>query len=169
MQVAARAAALAGANNLGPSLPDVPNGLAPGGLQVLPGVPANLAAPPPGENAGLWTGATLPTQASAAGRTVVTVKQEVAQAVLNWKTLNVGKQTTLKFDQSAGGTSKSQWIAFNKITDPSGSPTQILGNIEADGQLFPKSVIGTGCHFVEEVDVVGDAAASRLRRCSPCG
>ncbi len=143
MQAAARAAALAGPNNLGPDpnrpgqlLPNVPNGLAPGGLQVLPGVPANLATPQAGENAALWTGAELPVQSAVNGRTLVTVKQNVAQAVLNWQTLNVGKQTTLKFDQSAGKANKSQWIAFNKITDPSGSPTQILGNLEADGQVY---------------------------------
>ena len=143
MQAAARAAAIAGPNHLGPDpnhpgqlLPNVPNGLAPGGLQVAPGVPANLAAPQVGENAALWTGAALPTQSTAAGRTVVTVKQHAAQAILNWKTLNVGKETTLKFDQSAGGANKSQWIAFNKISDPSGSPTQILGRIEGDGQAY---------------------------------
>lgn len=143
MQAAARAAALAGPNHLGPDpnhpgqlLPNVPNGLAPGGLQVAPGVPANLAAPQPGENAALWTGAALPTQSTAAGRTVVTVRQNAAQAILNWKTLNIGKETTLKFDQSAGGANKSQWIAFNKISDPSGSPTQILGRIEGDGQAY---------------------------------
>ena len=143
MQAAARAAAIVGPNHLGPNpnhpgqlLPNVPNGLAPGGLQVAPGVPANLAAPQPGENAALWTGANLPTQSTAAGRTVVTVKQHAAQAILHWKTLNVGKETTLQFDQSAGGTNKSRWIAFNKISDPSGSPTQILGRIEGDGQAY---------------------------------
>ncbi|MCE9610966.1 MAG: filamentous hemagglutinin family protein [Chthoniobacter sp.] len=143
MQTAALAAALAGPNHLGPDpnhpgqlLPAVPNGLAVGGLQVAPGVPANLAAPQVGENATLWTGAALPTQTTAGGRTLVTVKQQAAQAILNWKTLNVGKETTLKFDQSAGGANKSQWIAFNKISDPSGSPTQILGRIEGEGQAY---------------------------------
>ena len=143
MQAAARAAAVAGPNHLGfdPNhpgqlLPTVPNGLAPNGLEVAPGVPKNLATPQPGENSTLWTGAALPTQSSAGGRTVVTIKQTVAQAVLNWKTLNVGKSTTLKFDQSAGGANQSQWIAFNKINDPSGSPTQILGQITGEGQAY---------------------------------
>lgn len=143
MQAAARAAAIAGPNHLGfdPNrpgqlLPTVPNGLAPNGLEVAPSVPKNLATPQPGENSTLWTGAALPTQSSAGGRTVVTIKQTVAQAVLNWKTLNVGKSTTLKFDQSAGGANQSQWIAFNKINDPSGSPTQILGQITGEGQAY---------------------------------
>ena len=33
----------------------------------------------------------------------------------------------------------------------------------------PKSVIGTGCRFVEEAGVVRDAAAARPSLCSPCG
>jgi len=143
MQAAARAAAVSGPNNLGADpnhpgqiLPNVPNGLAPGGLQVAPGVPANLALPQPGENSALWTGAALPTQTAAAGRTTVDIRQTTAQALLTWKTFNVGKETTVNFDQSAGGTNKSQWIAFNKINDPSGSPTQILGALKADGQVY---------------------------------
>ena len=78
MQAAARAAALSGPNNLGANpnhpgfqLPNVPNGLAIGGLQVAPGVPVNLASPQAGENATLWQGAALPSQAVASGRTTV--------------------------------------------------------------------------------------------------
>jgi filamentous hemagglutinin family protein len=134
MQAAARAAALNGPNNLGANpnapgqtLPDVPNGLGAGGLEVAPGV----AGTP-----GLWTGALQPTQTVTSDRTTVTVVQTAQQALLNWRTFNVGKETTLKFDQSAGGANKSQWIAFNKVNDPTGNPTQILGNIEAPGQVY---------------------------------
>lgn len=134
MQAAARAAAIAGANNLGANprnpavrLPNVPNGLATGGLQVAPG--ATL-------NSNLWQGANLPTQTASGGKTQVNVKQTSQQAILNWKTFNVGKETTLKFDQSAGGANKGQWIAFNKVNDPSGVPSQILGSIKADGQVY---------------------------------
>ena len=35
--------------------------------------------------------------------------------------------------------------------------------------LYPKSVIGRVCSFVEEAVVVRDAAAARLVLCSPCG
>ena len=143
MQEAARAAAHIGPNNLGADpnhpglqLPNVPNGLAPGGLQVAPGVPVNLANPQPGENAKLWQGATLPAQRVAAGRTTVDIKQTAPQALLTWQTFNIGKETTVNFDQTAGGANKSRWIAFNKINDPSGSPSQILGAIKADGQVY---------------------------------
>ncbi len=128
MQAAARAAAISGANNLGvnpnvlgQTLPDVPNGLGVGGLDIID-------AP---------VGATAPAQAVAVdGKTTVNIVQDQQQAFINWKTFNVGKTTTLNFDQSAGGTSVGQWIVFNKVTDPTGNPTQILGSIQAQGQVY---------------------------------
>lgn len=154
MQDSARTAALAGPNNLGqnPNRPgqrliDVPNGLGKGGLQVAAGVPRNLSSPQEGENSSLWRGATLPKQAKVDGRVVVTIDQLKPQAVLNWETFNVGKKTTLTFNQNRGGEDKSQWTAFNKIKDPSGAPSQILGKIEAPGQVYvinPNGIIFGG-------------------------
>ena len=112
MQQAARATAGAGS---------VPNGLASGGLEVLTTGP-NVQ----------WTGASAPV---ASGNTV-TITQNAQQALLAWKTFNVGKDTTVHFDQSAGAADSGKWIAFNKIFDPSGNPTQILGQIKADGQVY---------------------------------
>ncbi|MEY4483840.1 MAG: hypothetical protein RL693_1292, partial [Verrucomicrobiota bacterium] len=127
MQAAARSLSLGGPNNLGPDpnhpglmLPNVPDGLTPGGLQI----------------AGAPVGAGLPSQASVGGRAVVNIQQTAQQALLNWTTFNVGKNTTVKFDQSAGGADVGKWIAFNKVSDPSGSPSQILGSIEAPGQVY---------------------------------
>jgi filamentous hemagglutinin family protein len=145
-QEAARKAAIRGPANLGfnpndilrgaagnpARLPNVPNGLAPGGLQVDPRVPADLANPEAGEDGSLWTGAQLPTQKQAGGRTIVTIKQTAQQALLNWETFNIGKETTLKFSHNGG----SKWIAFNKVNDPSGVPSQILGSIRSPGQVY---------------------------------
>jgi filamentous hemagglutinin len=124
MQTAARAAA-EGARNLGADpnhpgviLPDVPDGLAPGGLEVAGELP--------------WTGAALPVQ----NETTVTVQQTEQQAILNWRTFNIGRNTTLAFDQSAGGEQVGTWVAFNKVNDPSGRPSQILGSITAPGQVY---------------------------------
>lgn len=135
LQDAARAAAASGANNLGPnpnfpgqSLPDVANGLVQGGLQVAPGV---------GTDPAKWQGAELPTQATdLAGMVNVGIRQTAQQALLEWQTFNIGKETTVTFDQSAAGGNASQWVAFNKISDPSGNPTQILGQIKAPGQVY---------------------------------
>ncbi len=143
MQASAHDAAVRGAANLGfdPNhpglvLPNVPNGLAVGGLQVAPGVPVNLGAPAPTENPILWQGANLPAQTVSNGQTNVTIKQTAQQALLSWQTFNVGKETTVSFDQTAGGGNQSEWIAFNTITDPSGRPSQILGSIDAVGQVY---------------------------------
>jgi filamentous hemagglutinin len=128
MQDAARAAAASGPNHLStPSLtlPSVPNGLGTGGLQVAPGVTAGSSK---------WTGADLPTET--ADKKNVTIKQTAQQALLNWQSFNVGKDTTVTFDQTAGGAEVGKWIAFNRVTDPTGNPTQILGKIKADGQVY---------------------------------
>ena len=127
MQAAARAAAGNGPNNLGPNLPDVPNGLRSGGLN-----PAADAATNPAR----WSGAGQPVETINGENVNVTIKQTTQQALLHWQTLNVGKKTTLNFDQSAGGENVGQWIAFNQVNDPTGNPTQILGNIKADGQVY---------------------------------
>ena len=168
MQAAARQAAIKnGSNNLGmnpnnPSqrLPNVPNGLGIGGLQVADGVPANLASPQAGENADLWKGAKLPTQKDANGRTTVTIEQLVQQALLNWKTFNIGKNTTLQFDQSRGGKDAGKWIAFNKVNDPSGVPSQILGSIKAQGQVYVINQNGIIFGGSSQVNVHGLVASS---------
>ena len=133
MQSAARDAALKGSNNLGldpnhagKQLPNVPNGLVAGGLQVAPGVPANLSNPVAGEDLKLWQGAALPKQSVQNGQTTVTIKQNAPQALLNWQTFNVGKETTVYFNQKAGSEKdgSNNWIAFNRILDPSGVPAK---------------------------------------------
>ena len=118
-----------GANPNDPSqqLPSVPNGLGMGGLN-----PAAGATP----GSSLWSGANLPTQTTSKGQTVVSVDQTSAQAILTWQSFNVGGSTTLDFNQSEGGTDVGNWIVFNKIEDPSGVPSQILGSIHAQGQIY---------------------------------
>jgi filamentous hemagglutinin family protein len=135
MQNAARGLAAGGPSNLGldpnhpgKQLPNVPDGLATGGLQAAPGAKANAA---------LWQNAQLPVQTVAGSQTTVTVTQTAPKAILTWQTFNVGKNTTAHFDQSAGtqnGT--NNWIALNRVLDPSGSPSQILGSIKAEGQVY---------------------------------
>ena len=134
MQTAARNAANKGPNNLGKNplnptvnLPKVPNGLVAGGLKVS----GNVTTDP-----SKWSGAKLPTQTVKNGKTKVTVKQTEQQALLEWETFNIGKNTTLTFDQKKGGENVGQWIAFNKVSDPTANPTQILGDIKADGQVY---------------------------------
>ena len=117
VQAAARAAAAAAqVSATAPVL--VPNGLGAGGL--LPNMPAG------------WSGANAPTQnVDGSGQTQVNIRQTTQQAILNWQSLNVGARTTLTFDQQGN----SNWTALNRVTAATG-PSQILGNIKADGQVY---------------------------------
>ncbi|MCB1207287.1 MAG: filamentous hemagglutinin N-terminal domain-containing protein, partial [Verrucomicrobiae bacterium] len=131
-QAAARAAASGNnagfnPNDPGNRLPDVPNGLAAGGLEVDPAVGGGNA---------VWSGANLPTESNRNGRTTVNIRQTQQTALMSWRTYNVGRQTTLRYDQSAGGRDANKWIAFNKVNDPSDAPSQILGSVEAPGQVY---------------------------------
>ena len=107
-------------NNPSQQLPIVQDGLRPGGLQII----------------GAPVGADAPIESNANGRVSVTIKQRVQQAFLDWQTFNVGRNTSVIFDQSLGGKSVGQWIAFNTIKDPSGAPSQIMGQIKAPGQVY---------------------------------
>ncbi|MDZ4288771.1 MAG: filamentous hemagglutinin N-terminal domain-containing protein, partial [Prosthecobacter sp.] len=124
LQLQARAQAAAGnnldPNHVGQQLPAVADGLRPGGLQIN----------------GAPTGADTPTEAVAGGHTTVTIKQQLQQAFLDWQTFNVGRNTTVHFDQTLGGKNAGQWIAFNTVKDPTGVPSQILGQIQAEGQVY---------------------------------
>jgi filamentous hemagglutinin len=121
MQNAARLrAAATGADRLKPGLTAPTNGLSPNGLNFNRVV----------------SGATAPTQQIAGGRYNVTVKQTAQQAFLEWNKFNISRSTSLYFDQSAGGAAAGQWIAFNRVTDPSGEPSQIMGQIRAQGQVY---------------------------------
>lgn len=120
-QAAARATAAA--------LNTVPNGLGANGLDPLTVPdPANPGKP----KFDRWEGADAPTQ----NGLDVNIRQTAAQAVLHWKTFNVGRDTTLNFDQSAGGADAGKWVAINKVFDPQARPSQILGRINAQGQVY---------------------------------
>ncbi|MBB5048281.1 filamentous hemagglutinin family protein [Rhodopseudomonas rhenobacensis] len=124
-QTAARAAAMAASSA-------VPNGLTPGGLVMAPGATPSVTD----GGAGLWQGANLPTQAVSGGRTQVEIKQTEAKAILTWQSFNVGRDTDLYFNQSAGGDKVANWIALNRVLDPSLAPSRILGRIGAEGQVY---------------------------------
>ncbi len=142
MQVAAQAAAAAAAASLGAnpnkptqSLPVVPDAedtlLIPTATAALTGPGLQVSVDTQG-NPVLWQGASLPTNALS-NPNKVTVTQSQEQAYLQWQTFDIGKNTTLTFDQSAGGATVGNWIAFNFIRDPSGRPSQILGSLSSIG------------------------------------
>jgi len=122
----------------------VPDGLTTGGLQLAP-------------NPTLATrfGAAAPTQGSANGRTIVTVNQTAEQALLTWRTFNVGAHTTLTFNQP-----NQSAMVLNQISDPAANPSVILGQIGANGRVYilnPNGILfGAGA----QVNVGGLVASS---------
>lgn len=108
----------------------VANGLAPGGLVVAPGISSNPT---------LWQNANLPTQTTSNGQATVQVRQTAQKAILTWSSFNVGRNTTLYFNQSGGNQtngSNNNWIALNRVVDPSGVPSQVFGQIKAEGTVY---------------------------------
>ncbi|MDX2079189.1 MAG: filamentous hemagglutinin family protein [Terrimicrobiaceae bacterium] len=99
----------------------IPNGLTAGGLQRWE----------PGDVHFRWDGANAPVQTG----NNVKIKQTQSQAVLHWKSFNVGRNTSVNFDQTAGGSDSGKWIAFNKVLGTT-EPSRIQGSIKADGQVY---------------------------------
>ena len=138
-QAAGRQAALAAPT-------DIPDGLGEGGLKVDASLPFEQA----------WQNAKAPVQSQADGRTTVTVEQTADRAILNWETFNIGRQTTLQFDQ------QSNWAVLNRVNDPSARPSQIQGHIMADGRVLVanrKGVVFSGSSQVNLRNVVAAAAS----------
>ncbi|EIP99047.1 filamentous hemagglutinin family N-terminal domain protein, partial [Opitutaceae bacterium TAV1] len=130
-------------------LSDVPNGLAPGGLVVADGAT-------PGSD--LWQGADGPTQTHANGATVVDIRQQAQKAILTWEQFNVGRETTVNFDQQGN----RDWVALNRVNDPSARPSQIQGQIKADGSVYilnRNGVIFGGASQVNVGNLVAAAAS----------
>ena len=125
--VAAQQAAQAAARLAAAGTGARPDGLAEGGLKV----DANSLT------AG-WLNANAPTQTAAGGKTVVEIRQTDDKAILNWETFNVGKNTIVNFNQKGGSKAdgSNNWIALNRINDPSGKPSEIAGQIKADGSVY---------------------------------
>ncbi len=137
----AAAANHAGMNPLtGAPLPAVPDGLGPGGLDLDRVV----------------SGANNPVQSG----NNVTVRQNESQALLHWKTFNVGRNTTLNFDQSAGGADSGKWIALNKVTGADLAPSQILGRINAQGQVYVLNQNGIIFGGASQINTRGFVASS---------
>ncbi|KOQ76888.1 filamentous haemagglutinin family protein [Stenotrophomonas maltophilia] len=78
-----------------------------------------------------WTNAREAIQAQGAdGRVQVSIEQTADKAILNWETFNIGANTTLNVLQNA------DWAVLNRVNDPNARPSQILGQLKADGSVF---------------------------------
>ncbi len=149
-------AAQTAAHNLAIAAPSsIPDGLQIGGLVPDSGLARAGVANPVKD----WTGATTPTQSTASGQTTVTINQTAAQAILSWNSFNVSKNTTVDFNQS-----QANWVALNQIS-ASGVPSQILGAINAKGQVYlinQNGIIFGGASQVNVGALVASSAAISL-------
>ncbi|WP_187437388.1 filamentous haemagglutinin family protein [Bradyrhizobium rifense] len=71
------------------------------------------------------------TQTVKNGQYTVDITQTQSKAILNWETFNIGRNTSVKFEQQS-----ADWTVLNRVTDPTGSPTQILGQMSALGGVY---------------------------------
>src|SRR3546814_5442971 len=62
-----------------------------------------------------WQGASHPVQKTTDSGTEVTVTQTESRAILSWETFNIGRETTLVFDQKRDGTAQTDWVALNRV------------------------------------------------------
>ncbi len=132
---------------------NVTNGLSPGGLVVDPRV---------GTDPSLWVNAAKPTQQVTNGQVTVTIEQQAQKALLTWQQFNVGRETTVHFDQSKGNAaSGNNWVALNRI-NATGAPSQILGQIKAEGTVLlinPNGIIFNGSSQVNVGSLIASSAS----------
>ena len=121
---------------------NVPDGLGKGGLQVDNSLTQG------------WTNAKNPTQAQSGGKTTVTIEQTADKAILNWETFNVGRNTTVDFQQ------QSNWAVLNRVNDPNARPSEIQGQINGAGTVMIMNRNGVVFSGTSQVNVRNLVAAA---------
>lgn len=120
----------------------IPDGLGKGGLQVDNSLTQG------------WTNAKGPTQSQAGGKTTVTIEQTADKAILNWETFNVGRNTTVDFQQQAS------WAVLNRVNDPDARPSEIQGQINGAGTVMIMNRNGVVFGGTSQVNVRNLVAAA---------
>lgn len=121
----------------------IPDGLGKGGLQVDNSLTQG------------WINAKNPTQSQSGGKTTVTIEQTADKAILNWETFNVGRNTTVDFQQ------QSSWAVLNRVNDPNARPSEIQGQINGAGTVMivnRNGVVFSGTSQVNVRNLVAAAA-----------
>jgi filamentous hemagglutinin family protein len=80
---------------------------------------------------GTLSGATV----NPATGTTLTINQNAPQATIDWKSFNIAPGATVLFNQKdTSGKAQRDWAALNRIYDA--NPSQIFGNLQADGKVY---------------------------------
>ncbi|MEI2417866.1 filamentous hemagglutinin family protein [Orrella sp. JC864] len=124
--------------------PSVPEGLAQGGLWDRDAAGNPLA----------WRGAQRPVHTVEGGRHHVAIRQTESRAILNWDTFNVGKSTTVEFQQQASD------AVLNKVVGADARPSQIQGQIQAEGTVMLVNQNGVVFSGTSQVNVRNLVAAA---------
>ncbi|WP_242557987.1 MULTISPECIES: filamentous haemagglutinin family protein [Pandoraea] len=144
--IAAMQAAQTAARQAAAASPEtIPDGLTEGGLKVDT---HSLTAG--------WVNAKkdIAQSRDAAGNTNVRIEQTGEKAILNWETFNVGRRTTVEFAQQPG------WAVLNRVNDPNARPSQIQGQIKADGTVVIVNRNGIQFSGTAQVDTRNLVAAA---------
>jgi len=121
---------------------NIPDGLGKGGLQVDNSLTQG------------WTNAKGPIQSQSGGKTTVTIEQTADKAILNWETFNVGRNTTVDFQQ------QSTWAVLNRVNDPNARPSEIQGQINGAGTVMIMNRNGVVFSGTSQVNVRNLVAAA---------
>jgi len=108
----------------------IPSGLATGGLMPYGGTSSDPTAGIKADPT-KWVGANLPTETVSGSNVTVNITQTQQKGIFYWNSFNVSPTTTVNFNQSA-----SDWVALNRVVDPSASPSKILGHVNALGSVY---------------------------------
>ncbi|UTM01074.1 filamentous hemagglutinin family protein [Alcaligenes sp. NLF5-7] len=131
-QAAQKAARAAAAGN-----PSVPDGHVQGGVWDRDA----------GGNLHTWTGAERPVHTQTGGKHNIAIKQTDSKAVLNWETFNVGRNTTVEFQQQ-----KTDAV-LNRVDGADMAPSQIQGAIKGDGTVMVVNQNGVVFSGTSQVNV----------------
>jgi filamentous hemagglutinin family protein len=91
----------------------------------------------------------------------VVIMQTAPKAILNWSTFNLGANATLGFLQRDGNGTHTDWVALNRVDDPSGRSSVIRGEIDAPGSIYLVNRNGIDFTGTSQVNV-GSLIASDL-------
>jgi len=106
-------------------------------------------------NLHVWTGAERPVHTQSDGKHNVAIKQTDSKAILNWETFNVGRNTTVQFQQ------KSTDAVLNRVMGADTAPSQIQGALKGDGTVMvvnQNGVVFSGSSQVNVRNLVTAAA-----------
>lgn len=106
-------------------------------------------------NLHVWTGAERPVHTEDKGQHNVAIKQTDSKAVLNWESFNVGRNTTVQFQQKATD------AVLNRVVGADTAPSQIQGAIKGDGTVMvvnQNGVVFSGSSQVNVRNLVTAAA-----------